>query len=95
VNGRQVLARDVDDGYVDLGERNRRDRRMLQELLRRTAVTTADDQRTLGMRMGERREMDEILVIEELVLLGRHEMGRRAGQLAEGHAVVHLDCLIR
>ena len=49
----------------------------------------------LGLRMRDRREMDEVLVIEELVLLGRHEMAVEAEQLAERHAVVHLDRLER
>ena len=63
----QVLARDVDDGEVDLGQRDRLDRRMLQELLRRAAVAAADHERALGLRMRDRRDVDEILVIEELV----------------------------
>ena len=45
------------------------DRRMLEQLLGRAAVAAADDQRALGRGMRQRRHVDEILVIEELVLL--------------------------
>ena len=43
----EVLARDVDDREVDLDQRDRLDRRVLQQLLGRAAVAAADDQRRL------------------------------------------------
>ena len=66
---------------------------MLQQLLGRSAVAAADDQRALGPRMRERGQVHEVLVIEELVVLGRHEVAVEAEQLAERHAVVDLDRL--
>ena len=95
MHGAKVLARDVDHGSVDLDERHRLDRRMLEQLLGRSAVAAADDQRALGLRMRKRCQMNEVLVIEELVAFGRHEMAVEAEQLAERHAVVDLDRLIR
>ena len=68
---------------------------MLEELLRRAAVAAADDERALGARVRERRHVDEILVIEELVHLGRHEMTVETEELAEVRGVVHLDRLVR
>ena len=44
-----------------------------------------------GCGMRERRDVHEVLVIEELVPLGRHEMAVEAEQLAERRAVVDLD----
>ena len=76
-------------------QRDRLDRRMLQQLFRGPAVAAADDQRALGLRMRDRRDVDEVLVIEELVLLGRHEVAVEAEQLAERHGVVHFDRLER
>ena len=38
-------------------------------------------------------DVDEVLVIEELVLLGRHEVAVEPEQLAERHGVVHFDRL--
>ena len=70
-------------------------RRMLQQLLRRAAVAAADDQRALRRGMRDRRRVDEVLVIEELVLLGRHEMAVEPEKLAERHGVVHFDRLVR
>ena len=95
VHALQILARDVDDREVDLAQRHRLDRRVLEQLLRRAAVAAADDQRALGRGMRQRRHVDEVLVIEELVLLGRHERAVEAEQLAERHAVVHFDRLER
>ena len=68
---------------------------MLEELLRRAAVAAADDERALGARVRERRHVDQVLVVEELVHLGRHEMTVETEQLAEMRGVVHLDRLVR
>jgi hypothetical protein len=67
---------------------------MLQQFLGRASVAATDDQRTLGTGVRERRDVHEVLVIEELVALGRHEVAVEPEQLAEGHAVVHLDRLV-
>ena len=95
VHALQMLARDVDDRQIDLAKRHRLDRRVLEQLLGRTAVAATDDQRALRRRMRQRGHVDEVLVIEELVLLARHELAVEAEQLAERHAVVHLDRLVR
>jgi hypothetical protein len=67
---------------------------VLEELLGRPAVAAADDQRALGLRVRDRREVDEVLVIEELVLLAGHEMAVEAEQPAERLGLVHLDRLV-
>ena len=48
-----------------------------------------------GLRMRERRHVDEVLVIEELVHLGGHEVAVEPEQLAEMRGVVHFDRLVR
>ena len=45
--------------------------------------------------MRQRGHVDEVLVIEELVHLGRHEMAVETEQLAEMRGVVHFDRLVR
>src|SRR5258705_7188713 len=66
---------------------------MLEELFGRSAVATADDQRAFRSRMRKSCRMNEVLVIEELVAFGRHEMPVEAEQLAERNGVVDLDRL--
>ena len=95
VHRAEVLARDVDDREVDLDQRHRLHRRVLEQLFGRAAVAAADDQRRLGRRMRDRREVDEILVIEELVLLRRHEVTVEPEQLPERRGVVDFDGLER
>src|SRR5438046_287421 len=43
VDRAEILARDVDDRAIDFDQRDRLDRRMLEEFLGRSAVTAADD----------------------------------------------------
>ena len=63
-------------------------------ILGRSAVTAADDQRVPRRRMRDRGDMDEILVIEELVLLGSHEMAVQPEQAAELRRIVDFDDLV-
>jgi hypothetical protein len=48
-----------------------------------------------GLEVRERRHVDQILVIEELVHLGSHEVTVETEELAEVRGVVHLDRLKR
>src|SRR5436190_12224908 len=91
----EMLARDIDDRRIDLRERHRLHRRMLEQLFGTAAVASADDQRASRVRMRQRSHVNEVLVIEELVLFGRHEMAVETKQLAEGLAVVDFDVLER
>ena len=86
---RSVAARDVPGALVfsgagtdhlalspdlTLDERDRLDGAVLEQLLGRSAVATTDDQHAFRLRMGQGSEMHQVLVIEELVLFGRHEV---------------------
>ena len=79
----EVLARDVDDGGVDLAQRHRLQRRVLEKLLGGAAVAAADDERLPRHRMGERGHVNEVFVAEELVLLRRHEVAVEPVEPAE------------
>ncbi len=90
----EILARDVDD-------RERRSRRAspiaIDGCFSSSSADPPSPPPTISARSGFGCEsaatMDEVLVIEELVALGGHEMAVEAEQLAERHAVVHLDRL--
>ena len=45
--------------------------------------------------MGDRRHVDEVLVVEEFIFFRRHQMPVEAEQLSERLRIVHLDRLIR
>ncbi len=91
----QIFARDVDDSEVDLDQRYRLDRRVLEQFLGRSAVTAADDQGRRRRRVRDRGDVNEILVVVELVLFRRHEVAVEAEQRSERGGIVHLDGLER
>ena len=90
----KVLARNVEHRKIDLDQGYRLYRLILEQLLGRTAVAAANDQRGLGRGMGDRRDVDQVLMIEKLVLFGRHQMSVETKQLAERFGVVDFDRLI-
>jgi hypothetical protein len=77
VHALQVFARDVDGGQVDFAQRDGLDRRVLQ-FFGGPAVAATDDQRACRLRMRDRRNVDEVFMIEKLVLLDVMN-GRRDG----------------
>ena len=93
VNPPEVFARDVDDGEVDLDQRHRLDRRIFEQLFRRAAVASPDDERSLRRRMRDRSGVNEVLVIEKFVLLRGHEVTVEAEQRPERPSVMHFDHL--
>src|SRR5450755_3202206 len=95
VNPGKIFSRDVEHGDVDLDQGHRLDRLILEQLFGRPAVAAADNQRGLGSRMGDRRDVDKILVIEELVLLRGHHVPVEPEQLSERLGIVNFDRLIR
>src|SRR5207248_7198699 len=95
VNAGEMLARDVDDRRIDLRQRDGSYRRMLQQLFGAAAVAAAHDQRTFWICVRHRRNVNEVFVVEELILLRRHEITGQPEQLAERTAVMHFDVLKR
>src|SRR6202163_1425995 len=91
----KIFACNVQHRDIDLDQSHRLYRLVLEQLLGRTAVATADDQRGLRRRMGDRRDVDQILMIEELVLFRGHQMSVETEQLSERSGVVNFDRLIR
>ena len=68
----EVLFRHVDDVGVDLDHRHLLDRGMLERLLGGAAVAAADDQHAPGRGVSGESRMHQVLVIDELLLLGGH-----------------------
>ena len=89
----EVLLGDRDDVGVDLDHGHVVDRRVLERLFRRAAVAAADDQHLLRLRMGGERGVDEVLVVDELLLLGGHVEPVETEQLAVVRRLVDLHLL--
>ena len=66
----EVRLGDLDHDGIELGHVHALDRRVLEQLLGGAAVAAADHESALARRrMRDRRGMDEVLVVEELVAL--------------------------
>ena len=89
----ELRLRDLDHVRIELGEVRELERRVLQELFRGAPVAAADHERAprIGVRRGHR--VDEVLVVEELVLLGGHVEAVEPENAAELGRLVDLEQL--
>ncbi len=109
VADRHLEPRIVEDAAVDLGELRpghldhvRIELRhvdylegaVLEKLLRGSAVAAADHERALRARVRDRRGMDEVLVVEELVALRGHVEAVEAEDSPELRRVVDFEELV-
>ena len=89
----EVLLRHRDHVGVDLHHRHLLDRGVLERLLGGAAVAAADDQHLLRRGMRGERGVDQVLVVDELLLLGGHVEPVEAEELAVVRRVVDLHLL--
>jgi hypothetical protein len=93
VDGLEMLLRHRDHIGVDLDHRQALHRGVLERLLGRAAVAAADDEDLLRRRVRCERRVDEVLVVDELLLLGGHVEPVEAEELAVVRRVVDLHLL--
>ena len=95
VDARKLRLAHRHDVGIELGQVDHFQRRVLQQLFGGAAVAAADHQRAARIRVRDRRGMDQVLVIEELVALRGHAETVEAEDAAELGRLVDLEQLER
>ena len=90
---RQILAADLDDQLVDLDEVDALRRLIARQLAHDAAVTRADDEDILGIRVDGHGDVRDHLMIDELVLLRQHHIAVKRQEAAEFPRLEHVDPL--
>ena len=94
MHGREPRLGHLDHVRIELRHVDHLEGAMLEELLGGPAVAAADHERALRARVGDRRGMDEVLVVEELVALRGHVEAVEAEDAPELGRVVDLEKLV-
>ena len=93
VDGRQPFTRHLHHIGIKLGQHHALHVGVLEQLLGRSAIAAANDQRRTRASEGHRGQMDHRLVVEELVPFRGHEAAVDAHGAAEQRRVQDLDVL--